>query len=239
MTCGYCQFANTEEEHRCRRCGRRLTGSAVAAPQHLAREHVRIAVQALGANALAAQIVEPELKAVTRSTQGERRRPATRAPEVSIDTGATLDALPRARVLPSSQPTLFGAEFQPKIIPFDTLSRGAAAPAMAREATALAPEVAVPLTSPAPVRTPRAPRRQSLSHDRADDPQSTLDFLPPQRNVPRTLKTNAEGVIGCDAKPAAPMHRATAAALDVSVILARVRRGCDHVRGSCQTAAPR
>ena len=38
MECRYCQAANTDDDHRCRRCGRRLrmspvyTGSSAAAP---------------------------------------------------------------------------------------------------------------------------------------------------------------------------------------------------------------
>jgi uncharacterized RDD family membrane protein YckC len=46
MICSYCDSANSETDHRCRRCGRRLMGSAVSAPPGYQ-------TQAIGATALA------------------------------------------------------------------------------------------------------------------------------------------------------------------------------------------
>ncbi len=54
MTCDYCRSVNAADDHRCRRCGRRLPGTAVEAPP----EHARRALQAVGANALAAATAE-------------------------------------------------------------------------------------------------------------------------------------------------------------------------------------
>ena len=54
MTCDYCRSVNAEDDHRCRRCGRRLMGSAVEASP----EYSRRALQAVGATALAAATAE-------------------------------------------------------------------------------------------------------------------------------------------------------------------------------------
>jgi uncharacterized RDD family membrane protein YckC/ribosomal protein L40E len=209
IDCGYCQAPNPEDGHRCHRCGRRLLGSARPAPAHLAKEHVRIAMEALGANALA-----PSAAADNRA---QRKTPAKprRAIETPMDAARTLDSLPPRRATSPAQPTLFGAEFQPKIIPFETLPRTSAggsssaapAPAMERRVDKTSPEKP-PRAKPSARRTP-AP----------DDSQATLDFLPPLKSTPRTLKTNADAVIYCDAEVAAPIHRATAAALDLAIIL--------------------
>lgn len=71
-------------------------------------------------------------------------------------------------------------------------------------------------TAKTPALQPRTPavRRAPL-----DDTQATLDFLPPLKAAARTLKTDAEAVIYCDAAVAAPIHRFTAATLDGSMIL--------------------
>ena len=161
-------------------------------------------MQALGANALAtARIVDTEVA----------RQPATAVR--AIDTAATLDELPVKRgssnraSASSAQTTLFGAELQPKIIPFETLPRTSTP-----TAPAAPPDTAVtPKTAPAT--KPRRVRREQTS----ETAQTTLDFLPPLKTAPKTTKTNAEAVIFCDAAVAAPIHRATAAALDLSMIL--------------------
>ena len=46
--------------------------------------------------------------------------------QISLDTAATLDSLP-LKHLTNEQPSLFGAEFQPKIIPFEALNSRAGA----------------------------------------------------------------------------------------------------------------
>ena len=51
------------------------------------------------------------------------------------------------------------------------------------------------------------------------DAQPSLDFLPPAPAEPRKLSTTVEAVIVCDAAVASPMHRACAAAVDMSMIL--------------------
>ena len=213
MTCGYCQLSNPEEEHRCGRCGRRLTGTAVAAPPAQARGHVRLAVRAMGANALAAHPL------TSRSSSGgaaaARAPEKTRAKEISLDAAATLDGLPQPRVkfLPP-QPSLFGAELQSKLIPFESLPRIAAQPS--ETAPGIATTVVRPISTPTETKHAARPATRRVAP--AEDPQATLDFLPPLKTTGRTLKTDAEAVIFCDAAVAGPLHRATAAALDLSII---------------------
>lgn len=60
------------------------------------------------------------------------------------------------------------------------------------------------------------PRRGSKTHEG----QGTLDFLPPAPVKPRTLGTTVDSVIYCEAPVATTLHRAVAAALDWSVVLA-------------------
>jgi uncharacterized RDD family membrane protein YckC len=48
--------------------------------------------------------------------------------------------------------------------------------------------------------------------------QGRLDFLPAESSAPRTLPTTVEAVIYCDAPVATALHRAFAAALDLSMI---------------------
>ncbi len=175
-----------------------------------------MAAQASGANALAvARVMEPE-------PAPERQQVKRLAPEIAIDTAATLDELPRSRKNRAAQPSLFGAEMQPRIIPFDSLPKSEGGPAVvqpapSRPGTPAAEPLAMPGVrgiAPKPPAKTNSPRSAAV-----DDTQATLDFLPPVRNTARTLKTNAEAVIFCDAAVAAPVHRATAAVLDLCMIL--------------------
>jgi len=68
---------------------------------------------------------------------------------------------------------------------------------------------------PAPLRA-RARRRSAISEQ--NDLQGGLDFLVPAPQGPRTLKTQVEAVIYCDADVATPKHRAIAAAIDGGMI---------------------
>lgn len=135
-----------------------------------------------------------------------------RAVETPMDAARTLDALPPKRAAQAAQPTLFGAEFQPKIIPFETLPRTSAT---SSSAAAAAPA----LEPPRKPQTAKHLAKQSSRRAPANDCQTTLDFLPALKNTGRTLGTNAEAVIYCDAEVATTVHRATAAALDLAMIL--------------------
>jgi uncharacterized RDD family membrane protein YckC len=129
--------------------------------------------------------------------------PVRPAKTISLDAARTLDALPRARVT-GVQPSLFGTELQPKIIPFEKASRQAQ------------PPVETPRITEARRTAARATPRKSRT---IDESQATLDFLQPATNPSKTLKTSAEAVIYCDAIAASPMHRSTAAALDAAMVL--------------------
>jgi uncharacterized RDD family membrane protein YckC len=169
--------------------------------QHQAQENIRVAVRALGANALATAV-----QASPAAKQTPARPPQATSPQkaISMDAARTLDVLPRPRVT-GVQPSLFGTELQPKIIPFDKASR------QARPST-VEPAAAVQPTRPATRTTARKSRT-------IDESQATLDFLQPATNPSKTLKTSAEAVIYCDAIAAAPMHRSAAAALDAAMVL--------------------
>lgn len=214
MTCGYCKFSNSDEDHRCGRCGRRLSGTVRAAPPECAREHVRIAVRAIGANALAAQA--QNVAVPQRAPEPAVRKRAT---EVSFDTAQTLDALPKK----PAQPSLFGAELQPKIIPFEAFPKTPEPAPVARQTPGPPAVNAATVTTfpaePKPEKARRAPK-PSVRRDAPEETQTSLDFVPAPKNAPRTLKTKAEAVIFCDAAVAAPVHRATAAALDLAMIVA-------------------
>jgi len=70
-----------------------------------------------------------------------------------------------------------------------------------------------------------APSKQAAARPRRPpepDAQPCLDFIPPPARAPRTLKTSVEAVIYCDAPVATAIHRALAAALDLSMILVGV-----------------
>jgi uncharacterized RDD family membrane protein YckC len=104
MDCRYCQAANSDDDHRCRRCGRRLgpnltlaeplyTGSSAAAPVI----HNRTA---------------PVLQAVETRPAAHRAEPH-RSPEPSA---------PRRPV--TYQPSLFTSRELPLVVPFETIAPG-------------------------------------------------------------------------------------------------------------------
>lgn len=100
----------------------------------------------------------------------------------------------------------------PKVIPFESFAAARIEPL----APATARAAGTPVAKPAP--SPR-PGRPSPARPATDDAQAGLDFLVPLPQGPRTLKTQVEAVIYCDADVAAPKHRAIAAAIDGGMIL--------------------
>jgi uncharacterized RDD family membrane protein YckC len=118
-------------------------------------------------------------------------------PSVPVTTGALAAAparTPDTQEFPAPQRDLFRNPPAPKVIPFTSIPG------------------AKPVTPV--VRTPA--RKAAAEKSKA---QPTLDFLAPAQPGPRTLKTQVEAVIYCDAPVATPTHRAVAAALDASMIL--------------------
>jgi uncharacterized RDD family membrane protein YckC len=97
------------------------------------------------------------------------------------------------------------------VIPFESIAAHRAQPVAS-------PALAAPAASHPAHQAPRnqAPRRSATP--RKNDLQPGLDFLVPTPQGPRTLKTQVEAVIYCDADVAAPKHRAIAAALDGGMI---------------------
>jgi uncharacterized RDD family membrane protein YckC len=167
---------------------------------------LHMAARASGANALAAQAVEISAPPVNKASTlvmntlvMNKVRETSKT--VAMDAARTLDALPRPRVT-GDQPSLFGTEMQPKIVPFDRAAKQT---------------VQTPATIPQP---PRAAGRTVARRPRVvDEAQATLDFVQPTAPVSKTLKTSAEAVIYCDAVAAAPIHRSAAAALDAAMML--------------------
>ncbi len=115
MTCTYCRFANSEDDHRCRRCGRRIQRAVTSAPgESVTPAEFTSRTRNIGATALA---VMPSPEAV----------PAT-APE------------PKAAEL--SQPLLFPKDPVFKVVPItrdtETLEKPAVKPRPATPRTAAA-----------------------------------------------------------------------------------------------------
>jgi uncharacterized RDD family membrane protein YckC len=87
------------------------------------------------------------------------------------------------------------------------------------------PHKVIPFESIAGPRTeapqaPRSPaRRPPARPPKAADTQGALDFLPPAPRTARKLRTTVEAKICCDASVAVAMHRAMAAALDLSMVM--------------------
>jgi uncharacterized RDD family membrane protein YckC len=201
MTCTYCQTANSESDHRCRRCGRRLAGSAVSAPPDYVSTSEKaesMRVQARGATALALGN-QPWQKS----------------------SSATSETKTVERVKKPAQTSLFAEEFASRVIPFDAQQREAllkTARTKRRSDSVLDETSEFDQPKPARGTLKVPPRKQGATDPRGE--QSTLDFLPsPAIQAARTLKTTVEAVIYCDAPVASPFHRAIAALLDASMIL--------------------
>ena len=120
---------------------------------------------------------------------------------------------PAFRGLPMAQ-ELWAAEAPgAKVIPFESLAAHRIGPVAPAPATAR--PAATPGTSPAASlrRSASPPLAKTENRD-----QPGLDFLVPPPQGPRTLKTQVEAVIYCDAEVATPRHRAIAAAIDGGMI---------------------
>ena len=203
MECRYCQAANAEDDHRCRRCGRRLrmgpvyTGSSAAAPvlqqeaRPVSRHAAAPAVQSEAGPVLqrpavpilqytAPPISQREIAETSGSVRrGANRTDAHRSPEPSE---------PRRPI--TYQPSLFTSRELPMVVQFETI----------------APVFVPPSQKAQP--SPRPRRRKVIPG------QQALEFL----HSARSSKA-ADGVIYCDAPVAVAAHRAMAAALDASIVV--------------------
>ncbi len=164
MECRYCQTSNSEDDHRCRRCGRRLKSGPVY----------------VGTSAA------PALK-----------YDASERPRVALRT--SVDSAPaQARKPITYQPSLFASRELPRVVPFETI-----APATLRG------------TEPSQKR----PRKQSTAADRPRARKTIAGQQDLQFAAAVRPARMPEGSIYCDAPVAIPAHRATAAALDGSIIV--------------------
>jgi uncharacterized RDD family membrane protein YckC len=147
MHCQHCSFINGEDDHRCLRCGRRLTGIVIAAPTSY-----------IGANALA---MKPEPYAVgdPKMSYAPGQSPE-QSPLFQASQTATVSDTPRAT---------------PKVIPFEKLQRHAAgkvAPQAQPEGSPKdVPERKLPAHSRAPQRKAVSPVGQGSLDFRPGVPQ--------------------------------------------------------------------
>ena len=113
------------------------------------------------------------------------------------------------------QTSLFISELSCNVIPFDSIQRPTDTPAKPEVLRLLPPGPAAKRSTAA-----KQPIRKQATSRGAGDSQGSLDleFLPRAPQTPRTLKTNVEASIYCDAPVAAPMHRSVAAFLDSAMI---------------------
>ena len=201
MECRYCQAANADDDHRCRRCGRRLrmspvyTGSSAAAPvlQYEAAPVLQYEAAPVSQHEAAPVLrhdAGPVLHQEALDTSSPMRRTASR-------TEAHRSPEPSAPRRPITyQPSLFTSRELPLVVRFETLAPGSVQPA---------PRKAQPSTH-------RQRRRRVIPG------QQALEFNP-QFPQPARSSQPADGVIYCDAPVAVPAHRAMAAALDASIIV--------------------
>jgi uncharacterized RDD family membrane protein YckC len=117
MECRYCQAANADDDHRCRRCGRRLrmgpvyTGSSAAAPV-LQYE--------------TAPVAQYETAAAVRFETVETSTPSLRATSRLEPHTTPEPSAPRRPI--TYQPSLFTSRELPMVVRFETIAPGSAPP---------------------------------------------------------------------------------------------------------------
>jgi uncharacterized RDD family membrane protein YckC len=106
---------------------------------------------------------------------------------------------------------------QSNIIPFESFAAHRIQPLAAMSTAKAAPAAGDSDQLPRPS-TPIPQHRRGAAAPFDEDRQPGLGFLVPPPQGPRTLETQAEAVIYCDAIVASPKHRAIAAAVDGGMI---------------------
>lgn len=195
MTCHYCRYSNSGDEHRCRRCGRRLE-AAGSWPAEGSTP------QAVGANALA--------------PQPDRVRPAPHAAtQMAMEASVSTLTEPLER---TSQTSLFGDT--QNVIPFAVVRKLMTALVPPHPAADLDETVELRRPVVAPEIDQKKAQRKARTSPAVENLQTALEFHPVNsaQNA-RMLKTTVEAVIYCDAPVAAPLHRVMAGALDFSLIV--------------------
>lgn len=190
MECRYCQAANSSDDHRCRRCGRRLrpslalaepvyTGSSAAAP--VLEERTAPVLQERAVQTPPVPVLQQKPTPILEAMEpraAHRSAEPHRPPEPSA---------PRRAV--NYQPSLFSSRELPLVVQFET--------------------IAPHLVPSAPRKSPSAPRSRRRKPVAG---QQALEFT-------ARASQSADTAIYCDARVAIPAHRAMAAALDASMIV--------------------
>jgi uncharacterized RDD family membrane protein YckC len=189
MHCKHCGFVNGEDDHRCLRCGRRLSGVVIAAPPGYS-----------GANALAPAVVMNDT---------EEFAPVKAAAASANSTTSEHPML----FAPSAQSGKPGQN----VIPFDQLLREASVRS-GNVRTAVNPPQ-LPTAVAAAAAPTHARVRKSAPPSTGLDLQGSLDFIPGVPLKARRLKTDVDAQVFCDQPVATPTHRAVASAIDAAVIL--------------------
>jgi hypothetical protein len=201
MHCKHCGFANGEDDHRCLRCGRRLSGVVIAAPPGYS-----------GANALAQDL----------ALSGDTTEEFLAARNAALLPGQ--QPLFGAYSKPDTAPQ---AGLAPNVIPFDRLQRQALNRVSVSPPNT---QIAAPAPSPAAVRkstaspgvsqTPAATAKMDTLFPKGtlSGTQETLDFIPGVASKGRKLKTDVDAQVFCDQPVATPMHRCVASAIDAAMI---------------------
>ncbi len=112
------------------------------------------------------------------------------------------------------QPRLFSDRPVPNVIPFEEFAPSAPPPPR-RQRTSTSRTASGSGTGTGT----RPAQKRSSRKPPVSDLQEKLDFLAPMPPKPRTLATTVEAVIYCEAPVATPLHRASAAAIDWSLVL--------------------
>jgi len=142
--------------------------------------------------------------------------PASRsAPALALRDEPVAASVPKLpATAPVAQKLRFDDEPDSNIIPFESFVAN-------RIRIVVAPKPEESPSNRPPIRRsaapPSEPRRRSAP-PAANDLQPGLDFLVPPPQGPRTLQTQVEAVIYCDATVASPKHRAIASAVDGGMI---------------------
>ena len=108
-------------------------------------------------------------------------------------------------------------EIGSNIIPFESFAAHRIQPVASSPVPEHAATMPAIATEPRPATAPRMKTRRPAAAEK-NEVQTGLDFLVPPPQGPRTLKTQVEAVIYCDADVAKPKHRAIAAAVDGGMI---------------------
>ncbi len=197
MTCQFCQTWNTDDDHRCRRCGRRIRTS----PGRISPRTYPIAATATA----------PDLEFDEQPSERNRR-------EIRPDVRYDYDREPE-RAAPASTPQSFLFDTpvnEPRVISFDSIT----SPQQRQQIHARA----AGLSRPAPPKvervesTPRQSRRSNQPRTRrSDENQQAFDFQAQQEAARPPAST-----IICDSAVAPAGMRLTATLVDAAVSLAGI-----------------